>query len=426
MTLDDKRMQAARKMLRLLSAVERDKAAQMMGVEGPHDADGIVDALRGLPRFHVLPLLLLCAEPTVLMLKDILRFLEARGVAARTTTCALLLADPLQARSRVEVSLSPQASAVVCDWTPRGLKRLGDDPFSDARVVWRKLIPTWTRLLSRASPAQDQSRIDLVRSYIYKRTIHEEPRDHTDHSAGQVLEHLCVRVRRLAETLERAPKEYRSISHAELVNDLRKLLDAAEAKVFRPLCRNPIHRRNVQRRTAKQTMRAAQIGRYVGMPFVESFDRLCEDILTLGDAVREDEIFDLVQADLWSSRPQLFEIWLLIQILGWLHRRGWSVRLLGLTETSSRVKWQLSYAKAAKPCAEVISPDGTRSEMFFQLYRRTGDMPDICLIDGKVPLWAVDAKHSELAGYALGTYRGTAQRYRDSFRAKVSLAAEYF
>jgi hypothetical protein len=82
-TLDDKRMQAARKMLGLFSADERDKVAQLIGVGGQIDVNGLADALRGLPRFRVLPMLLSCAEPTALMLRDIVRFLEASAVRVK-------------------------------------------------------------------------------------------------------------------------------------------------------------------------------------------------------------------------------------------------------------------------------------------------------------------------------------------------------
>ncbi len=57
-------------------------------------------------------------------------------------------------------------------------------------------------------------------------------------------------------------------------------------------------------------------------------------------------------------------------------------------------------------------------------------MPDISLLSGPSvdakAMWSLDPKHSEAGGYTLSDYKETAERYKTSFGADLSLVAEYF
>lgn len=147
------------------------------------------------------------------------------------------------------------------------------------------------------------------------------------------------------------------------------------------------------------------------------------------ELARGDRIFDLIQADLWNSRPQLFEVWLLTSLLRWLSDRGYELQLLKLsTQPSGRCEWRLPYPKDAEPCARLSGrPDA--GSVYFQRYR-PGDMPDICFIpesgSDAQPLWVVDAKHSDARGYGLSHYSRTATRYGASHGIRLSAFLEYF
>lgn len=56
-------------------------------------------------------------------------------------------------------------------------------------------------------------------------------------------------------------------------------------------------------------------------------------VRSLASLAEADAYLDALRADIWSSRPQLFEVWVLVSILGWLERRGYAVELLKLEGT---------------------------------------------------------------------------------------------
>jgi hypothetical protein len=140
-----------------------------------------------------------------------------------------------------------------------------------------------------------------------------------------------------------------------------------------------------------------------------------------------------LQIDIWSARPQLFEIWTLLKLMNWLNLRGYSVMLLktqSVDDDGGVFRWNLSYSVEKEPCASVKDARGIEQCLYYQLYRPTGDMPDIALLEShdpsSRPIWSVDPKHSEKGGYSLSAYERTANRYRDSFGAAVSFVIEYF
>jgi len=148
------------------------------------------------------------------------------------------------------------------------------------------------------------------------------------------------------------------------------------------------------------------------------------------DLLEESSIFELLKLNVWSARPQLYEVWVLTQILLWLAGRGYKVNVLRSSNESRGVRWNLAYAKDSEPCAGITGTDGAASYLFYQLYQPSGDMPDLCLLSDPEPgsprIWSVDAKHSQMKSYSRRAYKTTAERYRDSFGSPLSICSEYF
>jgi hypothetical protein len=137
-----------------------------------------------------------------------------------------------------------------------------------------------------------------------------------------------------------------------------------------------------QRTWRDETLDEYTIERYLPSEFAVDFDKFIEDIYALSDLTQGDGLIDLLQIDIWSARPQLFEIWVLMTLLSWIHGLGYVIDFL---KTDNRgegapFRWNLSYSKDSKPCAAIGNGDGSRQFLFYQLYRPTGDMPDISLL----------------------------------------------
>ena len=75
--------------------------------------------------------------------------------------------------------------------------------------------------------------------------------------------------------------------------------------------------------------REAEVRQYTSPQFPADFDRFLEDALLLGNLIESsDHIADVLRLDVWPSRPQLFEVWVLLSTLKWLFCRGYQIELL--------------------------------------------------------------------------------------------------
>lgn len=430
--LDERRRQAAASLLRCLSQEELAVVAMEIGIEPPINRGTVAHHLGQRPRFEMLATVLRSAEPTILMLRGILGFLERHGCAARTTGCALVLADPVRPSGTISVELSPQAAGVICTWESRTLRRLGAHPFQNASNSWKAMGPGWRNLCSDAEPVTRGRRIDAYKTVMnfhrgIDRNAYEPPQDWTDYRAQAVLAYLLLRVHKMATSLQRAPRGARTQPHDRLLLEMQALLGDCARDIFVSDDHSPGPPLVPRPRRSWQEPSPAELSRYAPRPFLDDLDRLCEDLLCLGDQLEGERLFDLLRVDLWTTRPQLYEVWLLTAVLDWIESRGWRVELQKITHRAGAGPvWALAYAKDTRPCARVFGPDGDGREIFYQLYRPSGDMPDLCMLHGRSPVWSLDAKHSEAGGYSLSDYRRTAERYRDSFGAPLSLVAEYF
>jgi hypothetical protein len=433
--LEGRRREAAEALLRLLSRAELRELATRLAAEAV-SVEAVAARLARLPRFQALGIALSIADPTLRMLRDVLSYLEFHGVAARTTGCALLLADPVQG-SEYRVDLSPQEVGAISSWTPKSRKNLRDESFCEALADWRSLSDNWRRLLQKARPYILRGDLDVVETYINARAGHPDPvyepdRDLTDRSAQDVLRVLMGRVEELAGLLEKLPTTESPTACQVLLREMRDLIRVAQREVLA----EETHRRGAGYRSRRQSSACdvpdrRSLLRYVDQRFLDTFDRLAEDLYLLADLLEGDQLLDILGVHIWTSRPQLYEVWLLTSVLSWLEGRGYRIELLKMEQgQEGRSEWRLAYAKDSTPCAQVRGGALKDAAIFYQLYRPSGDMPDLCLIPEPTsttkPLWAIDAKHSEAGAYSLSAYRATAERYRQSFGADLSLVVEYF
>jgi hypothetical protein len=167
----------------------------------------------------------------------------------------------------------------------------------------------------------------------------------------------------------------------------------------------------------------------------EIWKRFVEDILSLSDLEESDAVVDLLRMDLFRKRPQLYELWILVAILGFMRRAGYKAEMLSLRTTESgRVVWNLNYSKSETAVARLFrSSDSSEYFLFYQLFRpgtSRDDMPDVALMPsdsaGGQPIWIMDPKHSERGGYALGDYEEVGLRYHRTFAPQRTWIVEYF
>jgi hypothetical protein len=157
--LETRRHQAAEALLRLISREELHTLATRFAAP-EMSVRSVADRLAQLPRFQALDIVLGIAEPTLRMLRDVLSYLERRGAAARTTGCAVVLADPVQQQER-RIDLTPQEVGAIAAWTPKSRTRLRDDSFAEALADWRSLTSAWRRLIQNARPRSEEGDLDV-------------------------------------------------------------------------------------------------------------------------------------------------------------------------------------------------------------------------------------------------------------------------
>jgi hypothetical protein len=426
--LEERRLRAAESLLRLISQDELRKLA--IRISADRDSlESVAARLAQLPRFAALEITLSVAEPTLIMLRDILSFLDQHGIAARTTGCSLYLAEPIRGRDD-RIDLSPQEVGALAAWTPKPRRSIRDNVFAEALADWRSLIGGWEELLWRARMRFQQGEIDVTESLIEQAVVYEPDEDVTDYAAVQVLSSLAEPLSKLSKLLEALPESDRPVSCETLLDEIRYVQHHVESTLEEVRYRGTTHYESKQL-SISDDQDCQEMLQFVDQQFLDMFNRISEDIYLLSDLIYEGSILDIMNTAVWSSRPQLYEVWLLVMILDWLEQRGYHVDILKIVEREDRkYEWQLAYAKDKTPCARVVGGVHGSCVVYYQLYQRSGDMPDLCLFpeprEENTPLWAIDAKHSDKASYTLSTYRATATRYRDSFGAESSIVVEYF
>ncbi|MGH9762970.1 MAG: hypothetical protein ACREDR_12925 [Blastocatellia bacterium] len=425
-------IEAAKRLLKLISREEVARFANILGMqEDSEDAD-ITARLCKLPRYEMVRVVLQAGTDTLLLLRDILSGLDDLGVSARTTGAVFVLANPIGAAPTSELEVSRQAAGMIATWNPDRDWGSVSAPLASLSATWRRFLPVWQELIRHARTTVVEGDLDVVQSaketkLTGERTLIREPDTYlSDPVAQKVLRFLSARVNRIIDRLSRILSSSIPSELEFVLKDARRLVAEATKALD-----NPRYPRRSRGRRPQGEPTSAEIARKTSQQFQGEFERFEEDMNLLSDLVEGESLFDALRLDLWSSRPQLYEVWLLVVILQWLRGRGYKVELLRSSRTSpdSALRWHLHYAKDSSPCARVSSRDGS-TFMFYQLYQPSGDMPDLVMLEtdqtGSTRLWSLDAKHSEKGGYSIQSYHKTAERYQNSFGSPLSLIAEYF
>lgn len=413
-----------RRLLRFLTDAELRSLGDDIGLSETIDEEQILEATSNLPRYEVVRLFLKAANPTLLLLRQVLDALEVLGVHARTTGCVFVLANPTQPGERTELFFSPQAVGMLATWPVEKDWKPMTTSLQDLERRWSEFRPVWRQVLEAAKPRMEDGDLDVVRSSIEKRTVYEqEYREDSD--AQKVLSYYLSQVTAFRSRLETVDQDTLPSEIQSIMWGSRELLAASDSARSR--------RRGRQSESPPERPSEWLLRRYVSPRFVSDFDKFLEDVYLLADLIQGQGLFDLLRLDVWSSRPQLYEVWVMLSILRWLDAQGYKVELRRAKASPNEAPfgWDLAYSRDSRPCATVFeSPSTPIGHLFYQLYRPSGDMPDISMLKeadpSSAPVWSVDPKHSPRGGYGLADYRRTAERYRDSFGAKLSLVAECF
>lgn len=406
-----------------MTDAERMAFKTELGLNDTASEEDIISCINELPRYEIVRLFIQASDSTIVLLREIFETLESFGYLARTTGCIFLLASPSNPVGNSEVHFSPQTVNAVCSWSSKkSLKRLTES-LEALKSTWNSFEDIWDNLLDAATPRTVYEELCVTTWEISKQLIFI-PTEIVDEYAQNVLLYFYNKANQLAQRLETIPINIRPTELNAIIDDIHLLGKKIEDRMV--FC-------GYVNENDAQQIGESYIGDYVSDEFVQEFDKFLEDVYLLSDLLEGEEVVDMLQINLWSSRPQLFEVWVMLALLKWLRSRGYTINFLKVDDVNTNVpfRWELSYSKESKPCAVIHDPEQKVDLfLFYQLYRSTGDMPDISLLEAADPMsesiWAVDPKHSERSSYSQDDYRKTAERYRNSFRSKHSLVVEYF
>jgi hypothetical protein len=343
------------------------------------------------------------------MLAEVAEFLEQSDVRARTTASVISLAE--------NIKITPQQLNYAISWAkntrPSALSQ------RDLEVEYQRFVKPFLLDVRRKAAPQKTSRPRLNRRLLHLGAVYQQI-EKCEYSR-KALDEFGQMLQLLGNALSiTVPSE--DPADFPVLGELRVL----EKQLTREL-------KNFQSEVNSASTSLEVWSAEVDPRVRERFKIFIEAIAFLHERTPAKALAQLLRLDVFRHRPQLYEMWVMCTILKTLRDGGCEVRLLEVTSdgSSDRV-WNLKYAKAARPVAE-ITEDGTSMFLFYQLFRRRqkGDMPDISLwresIAETSPLWIVDPKFSEKGGYSMSSYVSTAQRYMDQFRpSEFSCVLEYF
>jgi hypothetical protein len=412
-------------LIRMLSVMEFGSLVSELGLPVNSTTEDAFERLRTLPRYEAVRLFLKAADVTLNVLRDIFLVLERLGVAVRTKGCVFILASPSNLTDKTEVAFSPQTVGTVCRWPSNRRWKRPHTPFQELKTRWDKVHRVLYSLTSKSDLNTGRGRFEFRPGPAGVTPIYKAGKESVNIRALQVLEHFLPKLLGLVNKFSQSSKPVPSKETTIIIREAETLV----ARWQQVLRRTARHRARLPHSPA---LTERDVESFTIPNFTYEFDRLLEDMYLLFDLEEAVQDPDLLRLDVWTTRPQLYEIWVMMSIIGWLISRGYKVELLQKTATpqGTPFRWNLSYSKDTKPCASISDVYGNQRYLFFQLYRPSKDMPDISLLSNSdpasKPIWSVDPKHSEKKGYKIDAYRETAERYRDSFRAELSIVVEYF
>ncbi|HEY0140102.1 MAG TPA: hypothetical protein VGF48_04345 [Thermoanaerobaculia bacterium] len=354
--------------------------------------------------------------PTLEMLHDVFVFLEGHGASVRTTGGLLVLDEDFE--------VGPQQVNAALG----AMRRHAQETWEELRTRLRREVePFFERVERVGRVLETEEEEDLVEVYIRARTggspeirrwtiaRYDEAGLRQRRQFVQELADLVARVRPHAEPYAEA---------VAFVDALDRLHEALENRL-----------RRAERQVARADRRHSSYSDRLAPAQIEVWKRFAESLLFLADVEESAEVVDLLRMDLFRKRPQLYEIWIVVTILRFFERHGWTVELLGMiVSDSERTVWNLNYAKSSRPVARLVrGSDGDVSFLFYQLFRPgplRAEMPDVAMLPSAdpmaQPIWILDPKHSERGGYGLRDYEEVALRYHRTFVPRRTWIVEYY
>ena len=405
------------RLVRLMTESEKEVFLIEFGLGINSSDNDILETIGKLPKYETVRAFLRVADATLKLLKDIFEILESFGIATRTTGCIFVIANPTKPEERTEIAFSQQIVGALCSWSPTKKWNQASSSILELQENWKRLYRTFRRLTQNARPTGVNEQNKLFRIIALSQNKWHKDKDDPAENAQKVLRYFAESIKRIVTCLSNIQDTKRPEELTTILGEVRRL-ETIVAKMPKPLDSQQPPQYIIECETSPT--------------FATEVDKFIEDIYLLSDIINGEDAIDLLQINIWSARHQLYEIWVLLNLLRWIRGRGSVIKFLKTENIGDSLpfRWNLSYSNDKKPCAEIHQRDGSKRFLFYQLYRPSKDMPDISLLENddpsSSPVWSIDPKHSEKDGYSLQAYKATAIRYRDSFGAKLSLVVEYF
>lgn len=322
--------------------------------------------------------------PAISMLNEILGFLTAHGMAARTTGTIATLPGLEK--------INYQQRQMLSDWDEASLQRLGRNiKLAD---MWEEASLALDRLLLEASE-EHPGAWRPIRGSVFLKQRPSVTRYRED--VVDLLRRQIALIRGSLPPLKSDDFVVRILDKCQAIKaSLDELVDLHQAGYeFGGL---------LSGLTDKIAIFAEQI-------------RITATLLA-----RQEGMTSLIELSIFRNLPQLFEVWLLCFILRSIEKVGYNVIVENVGKVGKSDTWNLKYAAAKTPVARI----GSDKWVFFQLKANaTSTMPDIAIYDNNTAsghaLIVLDAKLSEKGGYAAADYRATLDKYRSLSPLRITV-----
>jgi hypothetical protein len=132
---------------------------------------------------------------------------------------------------------------------------------------------------------------------------------------------------------------------------------------------------------------------------------------------------DFLRTEFWPTRWRIYELWLLVRLLGVLKGVGGRLQLFGV----DRGIWHVRYGHAEEPVARISFSAGD-VDFYYQYWRHSdegADMPDLVAIArGGRPIAVIDPKHGRT--YSRSRVQTVLTRYATQLDADLTAVINYF
>jgi hypothetical protein len=383
-------------------------------------------ALPKFSRAHVLRAILRVASTYISMLRDVVCLLQSCASQVRTT--GFIVSLPAGLRD-LRFKFRPQVVNLLATFDAESVAHERSSDWEQALETWISLLEGWVPQVIQAAEVISGERMGR-RSII---------------PSSDAVKKLFALWRTLDYVRAKLHETPGIADTKSAASDLVARLEVAGRR-----CDRAVHRLRSDPITWPEMQTSV-----VAMPWSEEWNKedlfeqhwppdggwdqwqtFVEDVFLLAEHRETPEPDDLLRLELLKSRPQLFEVWLLSQVLAWYREWGCQIELLSLQSRKlpcwKAPIWRLSYANAKTPVARITS--GTAQWYLYYQLRRAGsgrdNMPDLALASGRTSdapmLWIADPKYAERGSYTLKNYVQVGQQYKRDFVPHAVWVCEYF